>query len=382
MREPRQLPTTRDMMPSETVEVSSTRVSPLQRGRDFIRGIWKKSYETLGQQERADLFSDIERYWKQYGNELPDEFLQTQDIDIRPIQLEHGIYTPTRLLKKHKKARTLVLDATALDLNSGVEQEVIVKCISDMDAEVAREWPTEIDGETRKRGRRMQRAITEVAAMHLAAGPYVPKLLDARFIPHPDNRNDRLFVYAIEYTNGTPLSETMDKKIVDPQILVRALRTTLEGLIDIHSKGVWHHDLKPEHLFFSDDFSTVQFIDFGVSVLPERAEKQKIAAEKNAAEKKNVVVMSYATRLHNERTGTKGFFVEGQDAVRSTEYQDVYAVGQSFSTWIKDSDIHTTPSSALGRLSSVINQMTRKEIDQRISAIEALAQLNTAFPQG
>ncbi len=379
MKEPKQLQTTREIPLSELPrqpEQPRERKSPLSQARDWLQHIWKKQYETAGEEDRAQLFAAIDAYWRAHAHESSDEFLPSTDIDFAPMHIGEGIYAPREVIKEYAKMRTIVFRADATFLNTGVEKPVILKCISGLDAAAARDWPVQQDAGKKYSGRQMQRGIVEAAAMHLAAGPYVPKLLDAQFIPHPDNPDQRLFVFAVEIAKGVPLSETMDEKIVDPQILVRALRTTLEGLIDIHSKGVWHHDLKPDHLFFSEDFSAVQFIDFGVSALPQRAKRQKQKIEEKRA------ITAYAYRLHNERTGTPDFFVKGQDDVRSTEYQDVYAVGKSFREWMKSSGIDKTSSDAVTQFNSIIDQMTQSEIDQRISVTEALAQLNTAFPQG
>lgn len=57
--------------------------------------------------------------------------------------------------------------------------------------------------------------------------------------------------------------------------MLQRVHTLLQAVRDIHQAGVLHLDLKPEHVFFSEDGTDATFIDFGLGHLPAVAEAQQ-----------------------------------------------------------------------------------------------------------
>ena len=45
----------------------------------------------------------------------------------------------------------------------------------------------------------------------------------------------------------------------------KVMKNTLEGLTEMHRKGIMHRDLKPENILFSNKNSSFVIADFGLS---------------------------------------------------------------------------------------------------------------------
>lgn len=67
-----------------------------------------------------------------------------------------------------------------------------------------------------------------------------------------------------EYLDGLDVSDMMDADTLSLNDCVRIVRETAEGLVHLHKNGVFHQDIKPSNLLWTD--SGVRIIDFNVSV--------------------------------------------------------------------------------------------------------------------
>ena len=67
-----------------------------------------------------------------------------------------------------------------------------------------------------------------------------------------------------EYLDGLDVSDMMDADSLSLNDCVRIVRDTAEGLSHLHKNGVYHQDIKPSNLLWTD--SGVRIIDFNVSV--------------------------------------------------------------------------------------------------------------------
>lgn len=72
--------------------------------------------------------------------------------------------------------------------------------------------------------------------------------------------------YVMDYINGENLKERLKrtKKPVTEAEAGDILRQVLDALQEVHSKGIWHLDLKPANVMMEND-GTVKLIDFGAS---------------------------------------------------------------------------------------------------------------------
>ena len=57
-----------------------------------------------------------------------------------------------------------------------------------------------------------------------------------------------------------------DKKVTDPQLIIKLIAQVLEGLRDIHKAGIIHRDLKPQNIHVNMKNFKPYIIDFGLSL--------------------------------------------------------------------------------------------------------------------
>lgn len=57
--------------------------------------------------------------------------------------------------------------------------------------------------------------------------------------------------------------DEFDDGPVNPELTVRLLRQTLEGLVEVHDRGWTHRDIKPENILLTED-DEVKLADFGI----------------------------------------------------------------------------------------------------------------------
>ena len=67
-----------------------------------------------------------------------------------------------------------------------------------------------------------------------------------------------------EYVEGLDVSDLIDAEALSLEDSVRIVRESAEGLGHLHKHGVYHQDMKPSNLLWTD--KGVRIIDFNVAV--------------------------------------------------------------------------------------------------------------------
>lgn len=89
--------------------------------------------------------------------------------------------------------------------------------------------------------------------------PNVVKVIDADFIPG----NGPPFI-VFEYIDGLDVGEMIDGNLFAPEDALELARQVASGLVHLHEAGVFHCDIKPRNLLWTD--RGVKIIDFNVAV--------------------------------------------------------------------------------------------------------------------
>ena len=81
--------------------------------------------------------------------------------------------------------------------------------------------------------------------------------------------SDGSLFLAMEYVDGTPLSEVLNRGALPLPICVEMARQCVEALSYAHHNGVIHRDIKPENIMVTgpDDDPTIKLVDFGLARL-------------------------------------------------------------------------------------------------------------------
>lgn len=90
--------------------------------------------------------------------------------------------------------------------------------------------------------------------------PNVVKVIDADFIP---GGGPPFIVF--EYVDGLDVGEMIDGNLFAPEDALELARQVVSGLAHLHGNGVFHCDIKPRNLLWTDRGAKI--IDFNVSVL-------------------------------------------------------------------------------------------------------------------
>jgi len=90
--------------------------------------------------------------------------------------------------------------------------------------------------------------------------PNVVKVIDADLLP---NGGPPFIVF--EFVEGLDVGEMIDSDLFTPEDALHLARQVAEGLEHLHRHGVYHCDIKPRNLLWTD--AGVKIIDFNVSVL-------------------------------------------------------------------------------------------------------------------
>ncbi|MCX4488866.1 protein kinase [Streptomyces anulatus] len=105
----------------------------------------------------------------------------------------------------------------------------------------------------------LQREFTALERLGADPHPNVVAVIDADRLPPPD-----LYPYIVfEYVEGKDVGEIIRSGRLGPEDVRRLAVDTARGLAHIHAHGVWHCDIKPSNLLWTDD--GVKLIDFGIS---------------------------------------------------------------------------------------------------------------------
>ncbi len=96
-----------------------------------------------------------------------------------------------------------------------------------------------------------------------------PQLIDAQFVPHPDNKDQRVSVIVMEYVPGVSLTQFMAENQAEPLVIIEAVKQVVDKLQTVHEAGIVHSDIKPANILVSKDGSTVsaRLIDAGAAVI-------------------------------------------------------------------------------------------------------------------
>lgn len=90
--------------------------------------------------------------------------------------------------------------------------------------------------------------------------PHVVKVIDADFLP---GGGPPFIVF--EYVDGLDVGEMIDGSLFAPEDALELARQVSSGLVHLHANGVFHCDIKPRNLLWTDRGAKI--IDFNVSVL-------------------------------------------------------------------------------------------------------------------
>ncbi|MBI4407728.1 MAG: hypothetical protein HY565_04500 [Candidatus Kerfeldbacteria bacterium] len=353
--------------------------------------------ELLSPQEQAALAGDTytSRAWQSVGPGLTADALAGEQRTILREQRRQLFDTIDRVQGKTTTASTGRRDKSqphvtmrgdsylfkrplgvggsgvAIDaIQQSTNDPCIVKCITGLDRAA-----DTVDQITQAR-----KAIVEVAVLKKLAGLHAPKLLDAQLAPHPDNHDRRMMLIAMEKVSGQSgwdVVQEYDPTEQADELLKRA-HALLQAIADIHQAGVLHLDLKPEHVFYSNDGADVTFIDFGIGHLPQLAEQQR--------QGQRVTSPHYAEAATDQQLGTPLFAPPEADA---TSKFDAYGAGRIIQTFLYKELISDPESRAqaltklpdsLQALHHIAEQMTVEAIDGRLDIPEALTQFYAAYP--
>lgn len=96
--------------------------------------------------------------------------------------------------------------------------------------------------------------------------PNVVKVIDADFIPG----NGPPFI-VFEYVDGLDVGEMIDCNLFSPEDALELARQVVSGLVHLHEAGVFHCDIKPRNLLWTDRGAKI--IDFNVAVFGASGER-------------------------------------------------------------------------------------------------------------
>lgn len=106
---------------------------------------------------------------------------------------------------------------------------------------------------------RLRREAGVLERLTNAPHPNVVVMLDADRLLPPDGYPYLVF----EFVEGRDVDEVIREDRLGPADVLRLAIDTAKGLAHIHRLGVWHCDIKPSNLLWTDD--GVQLIDFGIA---------------------------------------------------------------------------------------------------------------------
>jgi serine/threonine-protein kinase len=79
-------------------------------------------------------------------------------------------------------------------------------------------------------------------------------------------QEDGLYYLALEWVNGEPLNEFVERSgPLAPTLVADMVGQLAGGLMAAHSEGIIHRDLKPENIVFDPATRTVKLLDFGIA---------------------------------------------------------------------------------------------------------------------
>ena len=93
---------------------------------------------------------------------------------------------------------------------------------------------------------------------------HVPKIFD-HYLKSDEYKHSAKII--MEYCQGPTLFEWLDQKNITPKVSETKKITfqIIETMIEIHSKGFAHNDLKPENIIYNPETEKISIMDFGFS---------------------------------------------------------------------------------------------------------------------
>ncbi|WP_329171956.1 protein kinase [Streptomyces decoyicus] len=113
---------------------------------------------------------------------------------------------------------------------------------------------------------RLRREADVLARLQGAPHPNVVAMVDADRLPTPDEYPYLVF----EFVDGKDVAEVIRGGRMGAADVLRLAVDTARGLRHIHDLGVWHCDIKPSNLLWTDD--GVKLIDFGIAKTSDSSE--------------------------------------------------------------------------------------------------------------
>lgn len=113
---------------------------------------------------------------------------------------------------------------------------------------------------------RLRREADVLQRLQSAPHPNVVSMVDADRLPSPDEYPYLVF----EFVEGKDVAEVIRGGRMGAADVLRLAIDTARGLRHIHDLGVWHCDIKPSNLLWTDD--GVKLIDFGIAKTSDSSE--------------------------------------------------------------------------------------------------------------
>ncbi|MEU5165356.1 methylation-associated defense system protein kinase MAD6 [Streptomyces mutomycini] len=113
---------------------------------------------------------------------------------------------------------------------------------------------------------RLRREADVLARLQGAPHPNVVAMVDADRLPSPDEYPYLVF----EFVDGKDVAEVIRGGRMGAADVLKLAIDTARGLRHIHDLGVWHCDIKPSNLLWTDD--GVKLIDFGIAKTSDSSE--------------------------------------------------------------------------------------------------------------
>ncbi|MEV7120569.1 methylation-associated defense system protein kinase MAD6 [Kitasatospora griseola] len=113
---------------------------------------------------------------------------------------------------------------------------------------------------------RLRREADVLQRLQRAPHPNVVSMVDADRLPSPDEYPYLVF----EFVDGKDVGEVIRGGRMGAADVLRLAIDTARGLRHIHELGVWHCDIKPSNLLWTDD--GVKLIDFGIAKTSDSSE--------------------------------------------------------------------------------------------------------------
>lgn len=141
-----------------------------------------------------------------------------------------------------------------------------------------------------------------------ATDPIFPQLVDAQFVPHPDNSEHRLSVTVMEKIQGNSLIDEIPENdgMTNVDQVVDFSGQLLRGVEYMHAAGVLHLDLKPDNIIVTPE-GRLAFIDLGLADLSNRQDNddridvdESSVAEDSEGQDANTAYISDAVMKPND----------------------------------------------------------------------------------